>query len=415
VGARNGIVKEKQPFREHTLGRENQMKRVPLLVLSALTYSALVAAPARAQNVNDIDCNSSGNINARVITFRIGTNDTDRARFNDTSANHSLVFEGAKNWVLHYCLKQSNGQIRADQIREVRITFTDMQNTVQLAQGTLVMATNSWSITNLVAGAAPQTTQAPSAVPQTGQAGIRILGTRWNLDYCQSGGTASVTVLIADWRELKNSSDFERLIVAMRSEGLSRCPRGWHVVVSMVLDWNQYHVAKAQWYGTTKRWSVESSVEQLERQEAAREAQKANELAEQKRREELLQKLKQAVADCPRSTQTTGGPWFSSTYKQAALDNASRLALSASQIQHEMSRLGAAPDPNVLRQLDNIANNIGRDMDTWGKPFLCVKEVRYVGPAVNPMGGNAARAVFVGYGTQSKDFGSVSYTHDFPY
>ena len=46
-------------------------------------------------------------------------------------------------------------------IREVKITFTDLQNTIQLAQGILVMATNSWSITAYVVAAPPVTTPTP--------------------------------------------------------------------------------------------------------------------------------------------------------------------------------------------------------------------------------------------------------------
>ena len=67
--------------------------------------------------------------------------------------------------------------------------------------------------------------------------------------------------------------------------------------------------------------------------------------------------------DCGASPVISGGPWFSSTYKVGADDQASRMI------------------------------NSGQ--------FICVKKIEYVGPAVNPMGGNAARAIFNGYSGQN--------------
>jgi hypothetical protein len=146
--------------------------------------------------------------------------------------------------------------------------------------------------------------------------------------------------------------------------------------------------------------------------EKKREEERVAAAAKQKQIEETLAKLKAAVSECGPNPKVTGGPWFSSTYKQAVLDNASRLALSSAQIQREISRLTAVPDPNVFKQLQNQANDIGFGLDLMDKRFLCVKEIKYVGAAVNPFGGNAARAVFAGYG---RDFNILNLSSDFPY
>lgn len=78
-----------------------------------------------------------------------------------------------------------------------------------------------------------------------------------------------------------------------------------------------------------------------------------------------------ALADCGAAPTLSGGPWFSSTYKTAATD----------------------------------ASRNGR--------FLCVKTVEYIGAAVNPFGGNAARAKFTGYDALSLQ--PLSLVMDFPY
>jgi hypothetical protein len=87
--------------------------------------------------------------------------------------------------------------------------------------------------------------------------------------------------------------------------------------------------------------------------------------------EERRRRIADATKDCGPSPNVTGGPLFSPTYKIGATDAASRSGL------------------------------------------LCVKEIQYVGPAVNPFGGNAARAKFIGYDQQTGN--SVSVIRDFPY
>ena len=246
---------------------------------------------------------------------------------------------------------------------------------------------------------------------------IRVLNSQWNVGSCGASvyPTVSVTVQIDDWRELKVKSEFERFLLAMRADGISRCPRTKGVYITIVQAGVQYYVVDAKWYGTTQKWDVKSRIAELDQQEIRRQEDQAKAVAGRKRREELLVKMKAAVVDCGSSPNISGGPWFSSTYKVAVLDNVRRLALTPSQIQDYMNRLTQSLDSNVFRRLDNMANQLGRDMDTFGKYFLCVKEVKYIGPAVNPQGGNAARALFSGYGIQAEDYRPVSYTHDFPY
>lgn len=86
---------------------------------------------------------------------------------------------------------------------------------------------------------------------------------------------------------------------------------------------------------------------------------------------DLETKKRTAIQDCGATPEISGGPWFSSTYKVGAADEAQRIGL------------------------------------------LCVKRIQYVGPAVNPMGGNAARAVFIGYDRQTAN--PVNVQMDFPY
>lgn len=66
-----------------------------------------------------------------------------------------------------------------------------------------------------------------------------------------------------------------------------------------------------------------------------------------------------ARQSCGATPQVTGGPWFSSTYKVGALDEASRQVNSSE--------------------------------------FFCIIKIEYISPAVNPMGGHAARANFFGF------------------
>lgn len=105
-----------------------------------------------------------------------------------------------------------------------------------------------------------------------------------------------------------------------------------------------------------------------------REAQQKEIEMEAQRKTEAEAKEKRrvaALADCGASPSISGGPWFSSTYKTAATD---------------------------------AARN---------QRFLCMKTVEYIGAAVNPFGGNAARAKFAGY--DAFNYQPLTVVMDFPY
>jgi hypothetical protein len=133
-------------------------------------------------------------------------------------------------------------------------------------------------------------------------------------------------------------------------------PRHWTIVRDDVLAEIQREDAEAA--------RVRADQQHLESEAQAR---KAEAEAKEKRRLAVL-------ADCGDSPVISGGPWFSSTYKVGALDEA---------------------------------------RNQTGPRFVCVKEIEYIGRAVNPFGGNAARATFTGF--QVETFQPIAVTLDFPY
>jgi hypothetical protein len=133
------------------------MRRLSLLIFGVIIITSLAVGSSKADR-NDINCNSNGNENSRVITFRVGISETDRSGFNDR-ATTTRVFEGAKNFILTYCLRQSDGRLTARDVREVRVIFTDDKNSVQVASGIFTPATASWNITGVVAEPVAQTVQ----------------------------------------------------------------------------------------------------------------------------------------------------------------------------------------------------------------------------------------------------------------
>jgi uncharacterized protein DUF4189 len=100
--------------------------------------------------------------------------------------------------------------------------------------------------------------------------------------------------------------------------------------------------------------------------------------AAQKEAVEKEQRKAIAVKDCPAQPTISGGPWFSSTYKVGAMDEARR-----------------ATDQN------NMMNRV-----------FCVKSIEYLSDAPNPFGGKAARARFTVYDLHYR---LVAQTRDFPY
>jgi hypothetical protein len=135
-------------------------------------------------------------------------------------------------------------------------------------------------------------------------------------------------------------------------------------------------VIGAWWYDGDGQWHItQNIVAQLTNQENQRiAAQRQQEEAARQAQlvAEANQKIRQAaLADCGPQPTISGGPWFSSTYKIAASD----------------------------------ASRNGR--------FLCTKTIEYIGAAVNPFGGNAARARFTGY--DAITFQPLVEVRDFPY
>lgn len=193
----------------------------------------------------------------------------------------------------------------------------------------------------------------------------------------------AVTITVNDWHPLGDGTVVQRLISQYPAEGMRRCPTGNAVSVYIRAPQSRDIVITAHWMRATGQWNITSNVRSLLQQEQreaqAREAAQAAQVQAQQQaqkreaeRQRLLAAKEAAEKDCGATPSVSGGPWFSSTYKTGALD--------------------------AVRQLGQ---------------FICVKTIEYVGPAVNPFGGNAARAKFIGYdNTNYKPYFELS---DFPY
>ena len=186
-----------------------------------------------------------------------------------------------------------------------------------------------------------------------------------------------------DWHALGDSTTVQNALdkgqqaayaYCMRTVTPNRLPL---VIVVHIRALNSvFDIVDAWWYRTDGQWRIgQNMFAQLTSQENQRianqhqqeEAEKQAQLAAQAK-----EKIKQtALADCGPQPAVSGGPWFSSTYKVAAADAA---------------------------RADGL---------------LCTKTVEYIGPAVNPFGGNAARAKFSGY--DAINFQPVMVVRDFPY
>jgi hypothetical protein len=123
----------------------------------------------------------------------------------------------------------------------------------------------------------------------------------------------------------------------------------------------------------SQRWERIDNVAARELAREKRESDMREAEARKKAEEaEALAKRRQvAVKDCGARPILSGGPWFSSTYSVAAMDEARR------------------------------------------GNFFCVKTVEHISAAPNPFGGNAARARFTGY--RNSDFQPVVEIRDFAY
>lgn len=123
----------------------------------------------------------------------------------------------------------------------------------------------------------------------------------------------------------------------------------------------------------SQRWE---SIDNVAARGIAREKRESETRAAEERKkaeeaEALVKRKEVATKDCGARPVLSGGPWFSSTYSVAAMD------------------------------------------ETQRGNFFCIKTVEYVSAAPNPFGGNAARARFTGY--RKGDFQSVVEVRDFAY
>jgi hypothetical protein len=214
-----------------------------------------------------------------------------------------------------------------------------------------------------------------------------MMGCEWGSEYYISGPArqsrvAPVTVVVADARPLIDQNNLMGLLNRAATAGFTHCPANNVTIVTILSGGVQ--LVKAWFYRVDGQWRiVNNSVAQFVQQQDARNAQIAAQ--QQAAREAQLrqqaeaaarEKRRQAaLADCGSEATFSGGPWFSSTYKMAATD-------------------------------------MGRRRPPDGR-FLCVKTIEYIGAAVNPFGGNAARAKFIGY--DAFTFQPLSMVMDFPY
>jgi hypothetical protein len=195
--------------------------------------------------------------------------------------------------------------------------------------------------------------------------------------------SGQVSVLVPDWHALGDSTTVQNALNKGQEAAYAWCMRTVTpdrlppvMVVHIRAQNSPFDIVDAWWYRADGQWRIgQNMFAQLTSQENQRianqhqqeEAAKQAQLAAQAK-----EKIKQtALADCGPSPTISGGPWFSSTYKVAAVDAA---------------------------RADGM---------------LCTKTVEYVGAAVNPFGGNAARAKFTGY--DPINFQPVTVMRDFPY
>jgi hypothetical protein len=193
--------------------------------------------------------------------------------------------------------------------------------------------------------------------------------------------------VVPDWHALADIKFVVRALNAARFDVDAKCSPKLTPIVSIILRATNAPpgrtIIEAWWSRADDNWRITgngvSTLETEEKEELARKQQEE----EAKRQEEDAAKQAQlvaaakedrrkaALADCGSAPGISGGPWFSSTYKTAVTDAARNYR------------------------------------------FLCVKNVEYIGAAVNVFGGNAARAKFTGYDASNYD--PLAVVMDFPY
>jgi hypothetical protein len=194
--------------------------------------------------------------------------------------------------------------------------------------------------------------------------------------------SGQVTGSIADWHALIDNSAVFATLNKTRDFAYGWCaqnqPRAGTppvMVVHIYARNSSLNPIDAWWFRGDNQWRITNNVNTLisqEQQRIAAQKQREEEAKQAQLAADTKERVKQAaLADCGPAPNISGGPWFSSTYKTAATD-AARNSQS-----------------------------------------LCVKTVEYIGAAVNPFGGNAARAKFTGY--DSINYQALSVVRDFPY
>jgi hypothetical protein len=187
-----------------------------------------------------------------------------------------------------------------------------------------------------------------------------------------------VNVIITDWHDLLDTNKLTNVLNRGREAGYAACvrqaPPTMAVFVSAVNSSGSIYVAA--WDRNPGQWRItENLLPRLQQFEVQRAAAAAASKAEEERAAAAARAKEQvkltALANCGATPNISGGPWFSSTYKTAAIDS------------------------------------------SRNESFLCVKTVEYIGAAVNLFGGNAARARFTGYDRVSYE--PLSIVMDFPY
>jgi hypothetical protein len=210
-----------------------------------------------------------------------------------------------------------------------------------------------------------------------------------------------VTVDVSDWHILKEDANVMKALNIGRDSVLAECAKYWtrvsvsHIAVDVYAGNLPYwsfptrkpglkgsnYIVSGSWHLAQREWDIiDNSVSYvIERQAAQAAAAKAKrekeEEAAQKQKAETQareQFRRAALAECGSEPNFIGGPGSSDTYKVGALDKAR--AISGT--------------------------------------FLCIKTIEYIGPAVNPFGGKAARAKFMGFDHQ---FNTVVEVFDFFY
>jgi len=194
--------------------------------------------------------------------------------------------------------------------------------------------------------------------------------------------STSIKVSVSDWHVLTDDTAVLPVLNRGRDAVLLACAnytplRLERILVQVVAPNTGRYVAAGTWNKNESRWTtIVNNVSVLIDEENKLIAVK-REAEEKKRVEAELseQQKKSALAYCGAEPAISGGPWFSSTYKVAARDEAKR-------------------------------------------GFFCVKTIEYVSDAPNPFGGKAARARFRGYRhtySKTQPYNLVDEVRDFAY